>query len=75
MVADFIPKDDSLWNNYLLMLEISDLLFAPEISVDEVGYLKILIEEHHSTFRLLYPSASVIPKMHFIVHSPRLITM
>lgn len=73
MVAEFVPEDDCKWKNYLLMLEIADHLFAPAITRDEVGYLKVLIEEHHSAFCVLYPSASVIPKMHYLVHSPRLI--
>ena len=68
-----VPDHDIRWINYLLMLEIWDYLFAPEISVDEVGYLKMMIEEHHSSFRDLYPTASVIPKMHYLVHAPRLI--
>lgn len=51
-----------------------DILLSPEITLDEVGYLKVLIKEHHSCFCQLYPSASVIPKMHYLVHTPRLIT-
>lgn len=46
---------------------------APEITEKEVAYVKVRIQEHHKTFRELYPEASVIPKMHYIVHMPRLI--
>ena len=47
---------------------------APVITHDEVAYLQVLIQEdHHTTFRDLYPDAIVIPKMHYIVHMPRLI--
>ena len=53
------------------MLDIADISLSPEISMDEVGYLKVLIEEHHTTFCLLYPSAFVIPKMNYLVHTPR----
>ena len=74
MIWKFIPEDDSHWSNYLLMIEIADFLFAPEISTEEVGYLKVQIEEHYSAFCLLYPSASLIPKMHYLIHTPRLIT-
>ncbi len=73
MVAQFVPEDDQHWSNYLLMLEITDLLFSPEISTDEVAYLKTLLEEHHIAFCELYPAASVIPKMHYLIHAPRLI--
>ena len=73
MVGQHVPDDDENWLNYLLMLEISDYLFAPIISADEAAYLSILIKEHHSRFKNLYSSASVIPKMHFLIHTPRLI--
>ena len=32
--------------------------------------LKILIEEHHIQFKILYSVALVIPKFHFLVHYP-----
>ena len=73
MVADFVPEGDEHWDNYLLMLEITDYLMAPEILEDELGYLKVLIEEHHLTFSRIYPTFSIIPKMHFLIHTPRLI--
>ena len=73
MLGKYVPEEDPFWQNYLLMLEITDILFAPEISVDDIGYLKMLIEEHHSTFVTLYPESSVIPKLHYIIHTPRLI--
>ena len=46
---------------------------APEITHDEVAYLQVLIRDHHTAFMKLYPAASIIPKMHYIVHMPRLI--
>ena len=47
-----------------LMLTIAELLLAPEITRDEVGYLGVLISEHHRDFVQLYPDESVLPKMH-----------
>ena len=73
MIAVDVPEDDPFWQNYLMMLEITDYLFAPEITSDEVAYLEVLIEEHHTTFTELYPTTSVIPKMHYLIHAPRLI--
>ena len=73
MVGRFIPQEDEYWENYLLMLQITDYLLAPEITADEVAHLKILIEMHHTSFVSLYPDCSVLPKMHYLVHMPRLI--
>lgn len=74
VVADLIPHSDEQWDSYLVMLQIADYMFAPEITHDEVSYLAVLIENHHSGFSHLYPSASFLPKMHYLVHAPRLIT-
>ncbi len=73
MVGSMVSADDPQWCNFLLMLEIADYLLAPEITEEEVAYVKMRIQEHHDTFVELYPEASVIPKMHYIVHMPRLI--
>ena len=70
MVGQFIPHDDEFWENFLVLL---DLLLAPEITEDETAHLESLIFEHHAQFIELYPEASVIPKMHFMVHMPRII--
>ena len=58
----------------LIPFQITDYLMAPEITADEVGHLQLLIRDHHISFTQLYPEASVIPKMHYIIHMPCLIT-
>ena len=72
MIGSKIPDDDDAWFNFLLMMEIVDRLFAPQIDDDDSPYLRILIYEHHTEFCQIYPGESVIPKMHFMVHMPRL---
>lgn len=75
MLGRYIPEKDPHWECYLLMLQVTELLFAPEISKDEVGYLGVLIRQHHEMFVEVYPNASVIPKMHFLIHTARLILL
>jgi hypothetical protein len=72
MVGSKVPEGDEHWKNFLLMLEITDYLFAPRITEDDIGYLEYMIKLHHDEFCELYPHRSVIPKMHYIVHMPRL---
>ena len=55
MIGSFIPESDDHYKNYLRMLEIMDYLMAPEISEDDVSYLKLSIEDHHTAFLDLYP--------------------
>ena len=73
LLGEYVPEDDQHWKNYILMLSISGLLLAPVITKDEVGYLGMLLIEHHHTFVQLYPNESVLPKMHYLIHTPRLI--
>ena len=71
-IGDLVPEDDERWSNFLRMLDIVDILFCPRITEDDAAYLASLISDYHEEFCYLYPSWSVIPKMHFMVHMPRL---
>ncbi len=73
LLGEYVPEDDERWKCYLQMLSISGLLLAPEITKDEVGYLGMLLTEHHRNFVQIYPDESVLPKMHYLIHTPRLI--
>ena len=73
LIGEHSPHDDKHWMCYLLLLEWVDILLSPEITVDEVGYLSVLITQHHQQFSYLYGGASLIPKHHYMIHMPRLI--
>ena len=70
MIGENIPIGDQHWDCYLLMMTIVDYVFAPVTSKDITAYLKELIQEHHETFREVYPLSPIIPKMHYMVHIP-----
>ena len=72
LVGEYVPEDDEHWCNYLLLLDIVDIMFARRITEDTPGCLHLLIEEHHANFTRLYPEYTVIPKMHFMIHVPRI---
>ena len=72
-IGHMIPEGNDHWENYLRLLEITDVLFSRRIPMEECGYLESLINDHHSCFKVLYPSASITMKMHSIVHMPRLV--
>ena len=44
------PESDRRWKNYLVLLDIIDIVFSPLISEDHISYLHLLIEEHHHAF-------------------------
>lgn len=58
------------WPCLLILWNIVQICTSPAIRKDDIPYLRILIEEHHTLFKRLYPNASIIPKMHFLIHVP-----
>lgn len=74
MIGDKIPEDDPMWECFLLLLEITKLCTAKVTSIEASDYVKVLIEEHHRLFKSCYPGVSFTPKMHYMVHFPRLLT-
>ena len=72
LIGEFVPQQDEHWESFLSMMEIVDLLFSPTTTVDHAAYLAALINDHHRDFATLYPGSSILPKMHFLVHTPRL---
>jgi len=73
LIGEFVPEQDEHWELFLQMMEIVDLLFAPTTSADHAAYLATLINDHHNDFCRLYPGRSVLPKLHFMIHMPRLL--
>lgn len=74
MIGHRVSKTDKHWLNFLQLLEIIDIVFAPVISKDAIAYLRVIIKEHHESFTELYPHCSITPKMHYMVHYPQWIS-
>lgn len=70
IIGDLVPEGNQYWDCFLILLEITDLLFSPTTSVDDTAQLRLLIRTHHETFKKLYPDRSITPKMHYLVHYP-----
>lgn len=75
MIGSWIPRDNEHWLLYLLLLDVIDILFAPDVTEEDIALLSVLILDHHNDFVRLYPDASVIPKIHFIIHMARLMRL
>lgn len=73
MIGHFISEDDDHWIHYIIqLLDIIDIVFSPTLDPDTPAYLEVLIEENLEDFTKLYAEA-VLPKMHFLIHIPRLL--
>ena len=55
LVGDMVPEGVEVWDLFILLLRISSICCSWQITPDTANYLGILIEEHHSKFKLLYP--------------------
>ncbi|KAL3989131.1 hypothetical protein ACER0C_013449 [Sarotherodon galilaeus] len=62
---------DSYWHLLLLLLQIVNIVFSPVLSEGMTIYLKHLIIDHHKLFKQLFPTLSLLPKHHFMIHYPR----
>ena len=56
IIGSMIQVDDDYWSNFLLLLEMIDYIFALTLSSEAVAQLKILINDHHQSFKMLYPN-------------------
>ena len=74
MVGDRIPEGDPHWQHYLSMLQIMDYVLAPMLLPEEVALIQVLLVDFLTEFAHLYPQASVIPKMHYLLHVLHLLT-
>lgn len=70
-IGHLIPEDDEHWENFLSFLDIMDILFACPVTPDACALAEVLISDHHSKFKELYPLASITLKMHSMIHMPR----
>lgn len=73
LVGQDFPADDPHYACFLLLCDISTVLFSPVIACDQVPFLKLQIQEYLEQFTSLYPHRSLTPKFHYLVHTPSLI--
>ena len=70
LVGDLVPEENEMWQNFILLLQIEEIVFAPKTTVQLAAYLDVLVGEYLEDFRRLY-ERPLLPKQHFMVHYPR----
>lgn len=73
MIGCEMSLDDEHWRCYCILLNIIQYVFAPRLEENDLAILQMVIQSHHENFIALYPDNSVIPKLHYMLHMPRLI--
>jgi len=74
MIGSYVAMDNEYWELHLLCKEICAIILAPFIDKAWIPYLSLLISRHHALLARLDPQA-LTPKVHFLVHYPRLILL
>lgn len=72
MVGSRVPRNDRAWKCFICLLKICRLVFQSKISELELLYLGDCIARFLTLFKKCF-KLPIIPKMHFLVHYPRLI--
>ncbi|XP_034236587.1 uncharacterized protein LOC117642457 [Thrips palmi] len=67
MVGDLVPQGDPVWEFYLILREIVDIIFAPSFSPGTPEYLKLCVEIHHQMYLNLF-HVHLKPKHHYMLH-------
>jgi len=70
MIGEYVPIGDAKRNLFLLLLNIIDYVFAPKTTLEIISYVSVLINDHHTEFRRLYPECNITLKQHYMIHIP-----
>ena len=69
IMGDLIPHDNIVWEFYLILYEIIDLITSPTISDIEIKYLTQLIKCHNELYISIFEEP-LKPKFHIATHYP-----
>jgi len=72
MVGDLVPEGDEVWNFFLTLLKMIDILLSYTFTESTIIHLKQLIIQHNSMYIRLF-NDTLKPKHHFLIHYPTII--
>ena len=75
MIGHLIPRGNEIWLNFLRLVKIMLLCTSPYCNYETAAILEFMIHVHHACFVKLFPKTPITPKMHFMLHLPRQMTM
>ena len=74
IIAPFVDIDNEYHIFMIELIQITQIIFSPVIHINTVQYLRRLIEEHLVHFKSLFPEKNILPKQHYMIHLPSMIT-
>ena len=73
LVGDLVSHEDDMWQFYLLLRRIVDIVLSRRIQKGCGALLSNLVKEHHTLFNKLFPNVNLKPKGHLWVHCGRIL--
>lgn len=73
VIGDLIPFEDPIWELYLSLREILDIILANFTTASLIDLLETLVSEHHNLYMTLF-KGKLKPKFHFMLHYPAIMT-
>lgn len=67
IIGDFIPRNEPVWELYILLRLILDLVTSPVLQKECSELLQTLVAEHHDLY-LKFSKYDLKPKYHYMVH-------
>ena len=58
-----------VWKVFIMMSEITGICLSKKITINILGYLRVLIKEHLQLFKDVF-NQNITPKQHYLVHLP-----
>ena len=75
MFTRIMDTEDPVWELFLKLKDIVEIIVSPTIDSSAVAYLKVLVDEYLEQRLSLFPEKALRPKHHFLSHYPWLILM
>ena len=69
---------DSFDEHFVFLMELNrivQIIFVPVITLESIQILRENICEHLERFKVLFPKNNIIPKQHYLIHIPTMITL
>lgn len=73
MICDYIPEHNKYWTFLLQLCDLFELLCAPTWSLSDIEQFREMYQNHLICFTELFPSSSLIPKHHNLIHYPSMV--
>jgi len=75
LIGTSVPENSTVWQVYLKLRCICDIVLSPVVEKDSAVELEELVASFLSLFVSCFDARLVTPKMHYLIHYPRMIKL